>query len=140
MREMAYEYRKTAVDHGVSFIVDPFNQLIRAIFLVLESWNSETACVYRKQMQLCDDWGTGVIVQKMVLGNINYGSGTGVMFTKDPRRSLRGKYLIFQPTEFCRGTGVKGECYRVPRARGTVSRLLCSRCPVSGRPSSGRDR
>ncbi len=85
MREMAYEYKSTAAEHGVTFIEDPFDQLMKAIFLVIGSWDSDPARVYRKQMQLSDDWGTGVIVQRMILGNVNYDSGTGVVFTKDPR-------------------------------------------------------
>ena len=85
MKEMAYEYKATAIDHGVKIIENPVDQLLKSIFLVLNSWHSEPAKVYRKQMQLSDDWGTGVIVQKMVLGNRNYDSGTGVIFTRDPR-------------------------------------------------------
>ncbi len=90
IREMALEYKKTAIEHGVTFIDDPVDQLMRAIFLVLKSWDSEPAQVYRKRMQLSDDWGTGVIVQKMVLGNMNYDSGTGVIFTRNPRASSGG--------------------------------------------------
>jgi pyruvate,orthophosphate dikinase len=90
MREMAFEYKSTAIEHGVTFIDDPFDQLMRAIFLVLRSWQSEPAQVYRKQMQLSDDWGTGVIVQRMILGNMNYDSGTGVLFTRNPRALAPG--------------------------------------------------
>lgn len=85
MREMAFEYKRTAIEHGVTFIDDPFDQLMKAIYLVLRSWDSDPAKVYRRQMQLSDDWGTGVIVQEMILGNINYDSGTGVIFTRNPR-------------------------------------------------------
>lgn len=94
MREMAYDYKKTASEHGVTFVADPADQLMQAIFLVLDSWDCEPARVYRKQMQLSDDWGTGVIVQTMVLGNINYDSGTGVVFTTDPRAFATGVDLF----------------------------------------------
>ena len=38
-------------------------------------------------MRLSDEWGTAVIVQAMVFGNLNENSGSGVIFTRDPRGS-----------------------------------------------------
>ena len=90
MRELAHEYKNSASSKGIKIFQDPHDQMMRAIYLVLRSWNSERARMYRRQMQLSDDWGTGVIVQKMVLGNLNHDSGTGALFTKDPRASATG--------------------------------------------------
>jgi pyruvate,orthophosphate dikinase len=36
-------------------------------------------------MNISDEWGTAVIVQRMVFGNLNDNSGSGVIFTRDPR-------------------------------------------------------
>jgi pyruvate,orthophosphate dikinase len=38
-------------------------------------------------MQIAEEWGTAVIVQSMIYGNLNQRSGTGVSFTCDPRRA-----------------------------------------------------
>jgi pyruvate,orthophosphate dikinase len=35
-------------------------------------------------MQIADEWGTAVLVQKMILGNLSSNSGTGVIFTSSP--------------------------------------------------------
>ncbi len=84
MRTIASEYKDVLVAHGVSFSEDPGKQLMQAIFAVLNSWYTERANIYRKQLQIAEEWGTAVIVQAMVLGNINLDSGTGVVFTHDP--------------------------------------------------------
>jgi pyruvate,orthophosphate dikinase len=39
-------------------------------------------------MGISDDWGTAVIVQNMVYGNLHHGAGSGVVFTHDPDKSL----------------------------------------------------
>jgi pyruvate, orthophosphate dikinase len=38
-------------------------------------------------MHLSDEWGTAVIIQSMVFGNLNENSGSGVIFTRDPKGS-----------------------------------------------------
>jgi pyruvate,orthophosphate dikinase len=87
MREMAFEYRELGERQGVEFFDDPVEQLMQAIFLVLDSWDSEPARLYRRQLGLADGWGTAVIVQRMVYGNMNRSSGSGVAFTTNPRSS-----------------------------------------------------
>jgi pyruvate,orthophosphate dikinase len=54
---------------------------------VFASWHSEQARIYRHQMRLSDEWGTAVIVQAMVFGNLNAQSGSGVIFTRNPKGS-----------------------------------------------------
>ena len=56
---------------------------------VIDSWNSEQARIYRRQMHLSDEWGTAVIVQTMIFGNLNNQSGSGVIFTRDPQKFRR---------------------------------------------------
>jgi pyruvate,orthophosphate dikinase len=87
MREMALEYRELAEQQGVEFPDDPVEQLMQAVFLVLNSWDSEPARLYRRQLGLADGWGTAVIVQRMIYGNMNRSSGSGVAFTTNPRSS-----------------------------------------------------
>ncbi len=90
MKEVVLEYKKVLQENGVSFNDDPFSQLRRAIMIVMDSWYSDRAKVYRKHLQIADDWGTAVIIQEMVLGNINERSGTGVLLTHDPSAKKPG--------------------------------------------------
>ena len=87
MREMALEYRDVGERQGVKYLDDPSDQLMQAVFLVLDSWDSKSARLYRRQLGLADGWGTAVIVQRMVFGNMNRESGSGVAFTTNPRSS-----------------------------------------------------
>ncbi|MEE4272276.1 MAG: PEP/pyruvate-binding domain-containing protein [Thermoanaerobaculales bacterium] len=87
MKEMALEYREMGERQGVRYLDEPFDQLMQAVFLVLDSWDSEPARFYRRQVGLADGWGTAVIVQRMVFGNMNRSSGSGVVFTTNPRSS-----------------------------------------------------
>jgi pyruvate,orthophosphate dikinase len=93
MREMAYEYKATLKKHGVDFEEDLFKQLYQTMTYVFESWSSKRAQVYRDHLQIADEWGTAVIIQKMILGNLNLNSGTGVVFTQNPNRQRPGVHL-----------------------------------------------
>jgi pyruvate,orthophosphate dikinase len=63
---------------------DPFVQLHAAIEAVLRSWHSPRAVTYRRHHRLDDAGGTAVVVQAMVFGNLGCGSGTGVLFSRNP--------------------------------------------------------
>lgn len=93
MREMALAYKNILHSHNIHFKDEPYEQLKQVIFNVLQSWDSERAKVYREYLQIADEWGTAVIVQKMVLGNLHRTSGTGVMFTHAPDLELSGIQL-----------------------------------------------
>lgn len=88
MRNIAYSYKRVLEDFGIHIEKDPFRQLKQAVLSVIDSWSSERAIYYREHLQIADEWGTAVIVQKMALGNLSARSGTGVVFTKSP---LNGK-------------------------------------------------
>ena len=90
MKEVALEYKKVLQERDISFEDDPFLQLRHAIIIVMDSWYSDRAKVYREHMQIADEWGTAVIVQKMVLGNLGERSGTGVLLTHDPNDDKPG--------------------------------------------------
>jgi pyruvate, orthophosphate dikinase len=87
MKQVALAYKKGIVDNGLALTDDPYRQLRHAILQVFDSWYSEQAKIYRRQMHLSDEWGTAVVVQTMVFGNLNEHSGSGVIFTRDPKSS-----------------------------------------------------
>ena len=90
MKETCYAYENVLLDHGIHIEKDPFKQLKHAILSVIDSWSSESAIYYRNHMQIADEWGTAVIVQKMILGNLSPTSGTGVVFTNSPFNGKSG--------------------------------------------------
>jgi pyruvate,orthophosphate dikinase len=90
MRDIALAYRATVENQRVVIHDDPCEQLLQAVQLVLRSWYSEPARVYRRQMNLAEEWGTAVIVQEMVFGNMSASSGSGVVFTRNPRSASTG--------------------------------------------------
>ncbi len=85
MKQLALAYKQGLVDNGIVIIDEPVEQLRHAIRQVFGSWHSTQARIYRHQMHLSDEWGTAVIVQAMVFGNLNEHSGSGVIFTRDPK-------------------------------------------------------
>ncbi len=87
MKQIALSYKKAMIKKGIEIIDDPAEQLQHAILQVFASWYSEQARIYRYHMHLSDEWGTAVIVQSMVFGNLNENSGSGVIFTRDPKGS-----------------------------------------------------
>jgi pyruvate, orthophosphate dikinase len=87
MRMLALSYKEAMEKRGIKIADDPYQQLQHAIMEVFASWNSEQARIYRHQMHLSDEWGTAVIVQAMVFGNLHENSGSGVILTRDPKGS-----------------------------------------------------
>jgi pyruvate,orthophosphate dikinase len=85
MSEVALAYRKTVESNGIVIIDDPAIQLETAIAQVFQSWFSQKAHDYREILCLSENWGTAVIVQAMVYGNLDTNSGTGVLFTCNPK-------------------------------------------------------
>lgn len=90
MKDIAYAYKKVLDDYGIHIEKDPFKQLKQAILSVIDSWSSDRAVYYREHLQIAGEWGTAVIVQKMVLGNLSERSGTGVVFTTSPLKTRSG--------------------------------------------------
>ena len=84
MRQIAFSYKKVLEDYNIKVENDPFKQLKQAIKCVMDSWSSKSSIYYRNHMQIASEWGTAVLVQKMVLGNFSPKSGTGVVFTCNP--------------------------------------------------------
>lgn len=93
MKMLAAAYRNVLSDYNVLFEQDLFKQLVKTVNMVFESWSSERAFVYRRHLQISDNWGTAVIVQQMIYGNLSDKSGTGVIFTQNPKRGRPGVHL-----------------------------------------------
>ena len=87
MREVALAYKTLVESAGHRIEEDPLAQFHLIIRKVFESWYSERAKAYRKIMSISEDWGTAVTIQAMVYGNLSENSGTGVVFTHNPRWS-----------------------------------------------------
>jgi pyruvate,orthophosphate dikinase len=71
-------------------------QVMNAVAAVFDSWNAPRAGVYRKEYGISEDAGTAANVMRMVFGNRNADSATGVCFSRDPangRPGLFGEYL-----------------------------------------------
>ncbi len=89
MKELALAYRRAVEERQITIYEDPWAQLQVAIQQVLGSWDSTKAKQYREIMGISDSWGTVVIVQAMVFGNLSLSSGSGVIFTAHPYRKIR---------------------------------------------------
>ncbi|QHJ74589.1 pyruvate/phosphate dikinase [Vibrio phage VH2_2019] len=87
------DYVDNLADNNGYFIpTDLRTQLCGCIAAVFDSWNTPRAILYRELNGIPNDWGTAVNVQRMVFGNLNNNSGSGVLFTSNPST---GEYLDF---------------------------------------------
>ena len=115
MKELALEYKKTLNNNGVFIAEDPFDQLKQAINNIIDSWSAQRATAYRKHLQIADEWGTAVLVQKMVMGNRSKRSGSGVVFTHNPKLKKPGINLYGDFTLCSQGEDiVAGLVYPLP--------------------------
>jgi pyruvate,orthophosphate dikinase len=87
MKEVAFAYRDAVEDMGIKTDDDPESQLYTVISQVFASWFSQKAQKYRDIMGISEHWGTAVIVQAMVYGNLDHNAGSGVIFTRKPHES-----------------------------------------------------
>jgi len=82
---------------GEKFPQDPMNQLYQAIDAVFRSWDTPRARIYRNHNKIDHKLGTAVNVQQMVFGNTGDNSGTGVLFTRNPKtgeKHIFGEFLF----------------------------------------------
>ncbi|HMK73246.1 MAG TPA: PEP/pyruvate-binding domain-containing protein, partial [Myxococcaceae bacterium] len=104
------------------------DQLRAAVLAVFNSWNTSRAHLYRRRLGIAEAWGTAVIVQAMVFGNVGSDSGTGVVFTRDPHAREPGIQLYGDFTLTSQGEDVvAGLVYPLP-----VSRRQLERSPQPG--------
>lgn len=108
MRSIAYSYKDILKQNNVYLEQDLYKQVRIAIRNVLNSWDSDRAVIYRKQLEIANEWGTAVVIQKMAFGNISLDSGTGVVFTHDPSVKKPGIHLFGDYTLCSQGEDVVG--------------------------------
>jgi pyruvate,orthophosphate dikinase len=108
MRRLANDYRALVVDQGIDVEDDPLTQLLDCVELVQASWEAPGARLYRRELHLSDEWGTAVIIQAMVFGNLSARSGSGVLLTTDPRRACDALELAGDFTIQSQGDDVVG--------------------------------
>lgn len=108
MEKMAMAYRRALEESGILVEEDPWKQLETAVHRVIYSWNSPKARDYREIMDISDDWGTAVIVQAMVFGNLGPRAGSGVLFTANPTRRMRRVVLWGDYTPMNQGEDIVG--------------------------------
>ena len=125
MREMAYSYKEILKEHGVELEQDPFKQIIGCVNMVFNSWNSERALAYRRHLGISENWGTAVIVQQMIYGNISEVSGTGVVFTQNPHRERPGVHLYGDFTMRSQGEDIVGGLVK-PLPIGETQRIAAN--------------
>lgn len=97
LKLMVKQFKEVAAKEGHEIPADVHEQLYGAILAVLRSWNAPKAKSYRKIENISSTLGTAVNVQRMVFGNMNDQSGTGVAFTRDPNTGenvLYGDFLV----------------------------------------------
>ena len=95
MRELAFTYKARARDLGVRFTEDPFRQVVACVRKVLQSWDSSESKLYRRYLGVAAEWGTAVVVQRMVFGNLSRESGSGVTFTRNPLEPYSSQVRLF---------------------------------------------
>ena len=82
---------------GKDFPEDPYDQINKSIIAVLNSWDNERAISYRNINDIPDNIGLAVTIQRMVFGNLNDKSASGVIFSRNPdtgENRIKGEYLI----------------------------------------------
>ncbi len=89
MKELALAYQRLVRQRGYGIPDDPWLQLVNAVEMVLDSWETDKAGEYRNIMEVSNSWGTAVIVQAMVFGNRSASAGSGVLFTSHPYRKVQ---------------------------------------------------
>ena len=106
MKTVALAYKEVLEGHDIHFNQDPVAQLKKAVLFVFDSWSSPLAKIYREHLRISDEWGTAVIIQRMVFGNLHKRSGTGVIFTHNPKRGRPGVHLFGDFTVCSQGEDV----------------------------------
>jgi len=98
LKVLVDRYKAIYREHtGAMFPEDPYEQLKLSINAVFGSWDSDRALKYRTINKITGLIGTAVNVQAMVFGNMGEGSGTGVLFTRNPstgENTLYGEFLV----------------------------------------------
>ncbi len=77
------------------FPQDPRQQLEGSILAAFQRWNDPISHAYRSRERIHHDLGTAVTVQRMVFGNRDSRSGSGLACSHDPRTGAAGLFVQF---------------------------------------------
>ena len=77
MRQIALSYKRAMEERGIEVIDDPPSSSRRRSFRYSRPGTPNRRIYTGGQMHLSNEWGTAVIVQAMVFGNLNEDSGIG---------------------------------------------------------------
>lgn len=95
---LSIRYKKVFKKATMSDFPQTFKEQLQiAIKGVFQSWQSPRAKSYRQIHNIPDEFGTAVTVQRMVFGNKNNNSMTGVLFSRNPNNGQAGfvgEYLV----------------------------------------------
>ncbi len=98
LKDIVAQYKAAYKKHtNENFPDDAWQQLLKSINAVFESWNNDRANTYRKLNDIKGLLGTAVNIQAMVFGNMGETSGTGVCFSRNPstgENKFYGEYLM----------------------------------------------
>jgi len=98
LKDIVARYKAAYKKHtSENFPDDPWQQLVKSINAVFESWNNDRAITYRRLNDIKGLLGTAVNIQAMVFGNMGETSGTGVCFSRNPstgQNKFYGEYLM----------------------------------------------
>ena len=98
LKDIVARYKAAYKKHtSENFPDDPWQQLVKSINAVFESWNNDRAITYRRLNDIKGLLGTAVNIQAMVFGNMGETSGTGVCFSRNPstgENKFYGEYLM----------------------------------------------
>ncbi|MBL08714.1 MAG: pyruvate, phosphate dikinase [Rhodobiaceae bacterium] len=73
------------------------DQLVNGIYAVMDSWKNDRAVAFRRLNNIPDEAGIAVNIQKMVFGNLNEKSASGVLFSRNPdngEKVVKGEYIL----------------------------------------------
>lgn len=94
--DVAMAFQQVYKSNGKNLSLDARTQIECCILAVMDSWNGERAVAYRNEMGIPHDWGTAVVIQRMVFGNMNDNSSSGVLFSRcaaTGKNELTGEFL-----------------------------------------------
>ena len=98
LKDIVAQYKAAYKKHtSENFPDDAWQQLLKSINAVFESWNNDRAITYRRLNDIKGLLGTAVNIQAMVFGNMGETSGTGVCFSRNPstgENKFYGEYLM----------------------------------------------
>lgn len=76
--------------------IDSYDMLFNSIRFVLDSWENRRAKLYREKFKIKHELNSAIVIQKMVFGNKNNHSSSGVVFSSNPnngKKELIGEFL-----------------------------------------------